>query len=201
MRKANRVLAGLVAAAILPTANAQSITGNIGFTGEIVVNNSFAYYAAATATNAIAWNGTEVFGFFPNNSSFGSAGITSLESATFAPNWSFDDTTIITNFWKVGGFTFTLDNSIIDPSGTGGNIGNSSIRVDVDGTISGNGYAITPYTGTMTFADPSDGGGPNAFTAQWAFQPVPVPVPEPDPRVLLGAALPALLVFKRKFKA
>ena len=188
------VLAGLIAAAASQMASAQLIAGNIGFVGEIVVNST----QASLTTKANFWNGMEVIG--NPNGSFATAGITQFASASFAGSWNFNDTTPVTNFWTIGNFSFTLQNSFIDPTGTGGTAGHSSIKVDVEGTVSGNNYTSTPYSGTLTFADPTDGDGPNDFLAQWSFQPVPVPVPEPAPALLLGAALPVFALVKRKLK-
>ena len=181
-----------VAVAVTESANATSISGNIGFTGEAVVNSS----QASTATMVTQWNGTEIIG--NPSGSFATGGLTQFESVLFSAPWSFNDTTPITGFWQVGAFSFTLANSVIDPTGTGGTAGHSSIKVDVNGTVTGTGYTATAFSGTLTFADPSDGSGPDAFTAQWSFQPVP---DGGTTVLLLGAALSGLAVVKRKFMA
>ena len=184
--------AGMIAVAASQTAGAQPLAGNIGFVGEIEANSS----EASTATEAIAWNSALVLG---ESGSFAAAGITNGESALFSVPWNFNDTTQIDDFWTVGGFTFNLLDSSIDPTGTGGTYPFGSVKVDVDGTASGNGYTAAPFSGTLTFADPNDGSGLEEFTAQWSF--AAVPVPEPGTMALLGAALPALMLVRRKFKA
>ena len=188
-------LAGIFVATFSQSTSAQLLTGHIGFVGEVQADSS----EASTATEAVQWNSALVLGA---SGSFATAGVTNFESASFAPSWNFNDTTPIANFWTVGGFTFALLDSSIDPTGTGGTAPFGSIKVDVNGTVSGNGYSATPFEGTLTFADPNDGSGPNEYTAQWSFAPIPVatPVPEPDPALLLGAALPILALVRRKFK-
>ena len=184
--------AALAGVAATQTASAVPITGNIGFTGEAVVNSS----EASTATMVTQWNATQVIG--NPNGSFASAGVTQFETAIFSSPWVFNDTTPITSFWSVGGFTFALANSFIDPTGTGGTLGHSSIKVDVNGSVSGNGYTATAFSGTLTFADPNDGTGPDAFTAQWSFTPVNSVPDGGTTALLLGGALCGLALIKRK---
>lgn len=185
-------LAGIFALSIPHTSSAQQTSGNLGFTGEILVNSP----EASTATEALGWNSTYALG---GSGSFAGLG---GQPATFTAPWFFDNTNPIANFWTVDGFSFTLLNSAIDPTGTGGGYPFGSIKVDLSGTVSGDDYATTPFAGTMTFADPNDGSGLDSFTVQLSFTSLPVttPVPEPGSAVLLGLALPALALLKRKFK-
>jgi len=99
----------------------------------------------------------------------------------------------------VGGFTFNLSSSSINPSGTGGTYPFGSVKVDISGTLSGNGYTDVPLTGSMLFADPSiPSPGTETFATQLSF--APLPVPEPGAGLLLGAVLPVLVLVRRKFR-
>ena len=190
------MIAGVVVLAALAINNARAvpITGNIGFTGEAVVNSS----QASTSTMVTQWNATQIIG--NPSGSFATSGLTQFETAVFSSPWVFNDTTPITSFWSVGGFTFALANSLIDPTGTGGIAGHSSIKVDVNGSVSGHGYTATAFSGTLTFADPNDGTGPDAFTAQWAFTPVNSVPDGANTLTLLGLTTLGLMLVNRKYR-
>jgi hypothetical protein len=190
------MIAGVAVLAAVATNNARAvpITGNIGFTGEAVVNSA----QASTATMVTQWNATQIIG--KPSGSFAASGLTQFETAIFSAPWLFNDTTPISRFWSVGGFTFALASSLIDPTGTGGIAGHSSIKVDVNGSVTGNGYTATAFSGTLTFADPNDGSGPDAFTAQWSFTPVNSVPDGANTLTLLGLTTLGLVLINRKYR-
>lgn len=173
-----------VAAALTQTAHAALMSGNIGFTGQLTGNST----EATNVTVVTGWINTEAQGPGGTFVPFVSNG----QNATFAAPWNLNTTTAILNFWQVGGFTFSLaTSSIISVSG-------GSLTDFITGTVAGNGFSATPYTGRLSFQDPNTGSGPMDFTISLSFQPVPDGA---STVLLLGTALSGLALLKRKFTA
>ena len=177
------VAAVAVAVAFTSTVQAvpQPLTGNIGFAGSAVLNSS----DVSTATKVVSWNSTVV------NSESGSFTSISLGSAVLlASPWSFNSG-VLNNFWQVGGFTFDLSSSSIF------SLAGGFMNVVIAGTVSGNGYAATAFSGSFQVSNPSANGA-TTFTERLSFNSVP---DGGTTVLLLGAALSGLALVKRKLTA
>ena len=108
--KLHKILLAIVAAAasfgLLSSAQAIPITGMVNIAGQANFNtNSLLTAASATFTNA------HVEG--PNTGSF--AGLTFPTPVVMA-SYTFDPSTITNGLWSVGGFTFNLLSSTVEPA-------------------------------------------------------------------------------------
>ena len=174
------------------------ISGAIGFAGGATLNSS----SASTATGVTAWvtpTVTLVSGVFTVPSVFA---ITPGTAIAFAPGaWNFNTSTPINSFWSVGGFTFKLlSSSVTSQGGIPGTTG--YVAVNGTGTISGNGYDTTPMSWDFTSQDPKTGTGPDTWTFSASGNTAPPSVPDgASTAMLLGVALPGLMLFKRKLMA
>ena len=180
------VAATAVAVAITQTVQAvpNPINGNIGFSGTAVLDTS----DANTATKVITWGTDNVVG--SDSGSF--VGLVTIgDAVTLLAPWSFNSTGPLNNFWKVDGFTFTLNSSSIF-SQVGG-----FLNVSISGTVSGNGFDTTAFSGSLQLANPSANGA-TTFTERLSFNSVP---DGGTTVLLLGAALSGLALMKRKFVA
>jgi PEP-CTERM motif len=175
-------IALLSSAALCEQARAQNpVSGHITWAGGVSLNTS----SAATATEVTAWHSQatpdtgkpEVQTVDGNWASFINPG----DGTTFQPNWFFNTTTPIPNFWSVDGFTFSLTASAIPPGGQGGTPGTSGfVFVSGTGTVSGNGFTTTPGTFSFSTQDPG-AGSPQVFSFSAASA-----VPEPGTGALIG---------------
>jgi len=138
---------------------ATPITGNIGFSGAVELNNT----SANTATAATAWFNTVAAS--PSGSFVGIVNNGDVVSMTGATPWNFTSGALA-NFWSVDGFTFNLISSSIY-SQVGG-----FLNVILVGTVSGNGFTTTAFNGTFQVADPASS-GPQTFTERLSFNSVP----------------------------
>jgi hypothetical protein len=158
------------------------ITGNITWAGSVELDTS----SAATATEVTVWHGTsttpitgapKVQSVDGNLATFINVG----DGTLFQPNWFFNTSTPITNFWSVDGFTFTLTASAIPPGGQGGTPPNAGfVTAFGTGTVSGHGF--TPTAGTWSFSTQDPGAGtPKQFSFSAATS-----VPEGSTMILLA---------------
>ena len=175
------VAVAAVALALTSSVQAVPVTGNIGFSGAVQLNSS----SVQTATEALAWFNTVV------NATSGS--FTTVPNGTavaLATPWFFNSGAQ-PNFWITGGFTFNLISSAIYSQD------NLFLNVVLAGTVTGNGFDATAFTGTFQVANPS-ANGLTTFTERLSFNSVP---DGGTTVMLLGAALSGMALIKRKFMA
>jgi len=161
------------------------ITGNIGFSGLVQLDTT----DAATATSAVSWQ-QEIVG--SDSGDFN--GIPHGTAVALAAPWSFNSGPI-SDFWSVGGFTFNLASSSI--SGTRGRF----LDVVLTGTVTGNGFEDTTFTGTFQVANPS-ADGLSRFTDRLSFGAAAPVTTVPDgayTAMLLGLACAGLAGVKYKY--
>jgi hypothetical protein len=157
MKMRSMIFAGAMVMAAQIT-SAAPITGNIGFFGNATLNGGM----VETATEVLNWSGAEV-----GNSGSGSfTNIARLTAVALSSPWPFKSGPIA-NFWSVGGFTLNLKASSIF------SVGGGFLNIVLSGTVSGNGYDPTPFSGTFQVADPAANG--NNFTARLSFAPAAPP--------------------------
>jgi hypothetical protein len=185
---------GIVSCALFsPQAQADQITGQISFAGQVRLNSPS--LAAATAVNQ--WR--DIFG---NNPGFANvvAGATG-DFASIAPGtltafhngWNFGSGGPQVGLWSVGGFTFDLTSSTIIMQTA------SDLTVTGTGIISGNGFDAT--AGTWDFHI-TNAGGHNHSTFAFVASTDGQPVPDGGSAVaLLGIALAGIEVVRRRIKA
>jgi hypothetical protein len=187
----NKLMTVLGAAAVLlavaQTSQATAITGTIGFSGSAVLNSG----TVEGATQVTTWGNTVVTtdsGTFTTGASPAIVLNTSTVTFDLTP-WIFNTTVASpgSDFWTVGGFTFDLLSSSVF-SDAGG-----FLNVNVNGTVSGNGYTLTDFVGTFQVADPDNGN--STFTTRLSFNSVP---DGGTTMMLLGSALMGLGLIKRK---
>jgi|ERR1700722_6569674 len=160
------------------------ITGNIGFSGTADLNSTSVNSATAVVANG--WANTLVgsdsgsFGFIP----------TLTPVVMTSSQWNFTSSAL-PGFWSVGGFTFNLISSSIFSQGGG------FLNVLLSGTVSGNLYDTTPFSGSFQVSDPS-ANGVVTFTERLSFNSVP---DGGTTVMLLGGALMGLGLLKRKLTA
>ena len=171
-------LACIVTAMFHQTAQAVPITGNIGFSGSAQLDST----SVQTATKVVSWNKNTV------DSESGSFSSVPIGSAVLlASPWMFNSGTL-NNFWTVGGFTFNLISSSVFSQ-------NSFLNVNLIGTISGNGFDVSPFTGTFQVANPS-ANGMTTFTERLSFANVGVP-DGGSTMIMLGLAALTMGLVKR----
>jgi hypothetical protein len=149
------------------TVHATEITGNIGFSGSAQLNST----SVATATEVVSWLPTIV-----NSESGDFSGITIGSAVALAAPWLFNSGPL-NNFWSVGGFTFNLTSSSIFSQ-------NSFLNVNLVGTITGNGFTASPFTGTFQVANPS-ANGQTTFTERLSFVNATTGVPDGGSTVMM----------------
>jgi hypothetical protein len=179
-----------VALALTQTIQATSVTGAIGFGGNVTWNTS----SAATATQVTSFIGTQVLSDTGAFASF----ITPIAPAVFTSStWNLNDLVTMNSFWTAGGFTFNLlSSSIIAQGGTPG--ANGYVIVNGTGTVTGNGYTPTTVSWSFTAQDPKSGTNPD----QWTFSASANSVPDGGATVmLLGIALSGAALLKKKLMA
>jgi len=179
-----------VALALTQTIQATSVTGSIGFGGNVTWNSS----SAASATQVTSFIGTQVLSDSGSFASF----ITPIAPAVFTSStWSLNDIATINSFWSAGGFTFNLlSSSIIAQGGTPGV--NGYVIVNGTGVVSGNGFTPTTLSWSFTSQDPKSGVNPD----QWTFSASANSVPDGGSTVmLLGIALSGAALLKKKLMA
>jgi opacity protein-like surface antigen len=179
MKKVLLVLV-LICLAMAP-AFATTITGDIGFTGSVVLDTSSVNTASQVTSGG--WINTAV-------GTTGLLGTTSLDAVAFHSPWSFNSTPI-TNFWNVDGYQFNLTSSSIIFQGSGGLlVTGTGILIKTDSTN-------TAYSWSFSAQDPHTSG---ATTFTFSASAGPAPVPEPASLALLSAGLIGLggLVRRRK---
>ena len=176
--------AAVLTVALTQTDQAVPITGNIGFSGTADLNA----HSVNTATAVVAggWGNTTVgsdsgsFAFIP----------TLTPVVMTSSQWNFVSGALPA-FWSVGGFTFDLASSSIFSQGGG------FLNVLLAGTVSGNSYDPTAFTGSFQVANPS-ANGDVTFTERISFN-SPVSVPDGGATVLLlGMGLVAMALLKRR---
>ncbi|MDR3457697.1 MAG: hypothetical protein P4N60_09640 [Verrucomicrobiae bacterium] len=166
------------AVALAQTAQAVPITGNVGFSGAVQLNTD----NVQTATEALTWVNPVV-----NGASGSFSGIAQGTPVTLAIPWFFNSGAL-NNFWMVGGFTFNLLSSHV--------YSQDGLFLDVvmSGTVSGNSFDPTAFTGTFQAANPPANG--NAiFTGRMSFSSVP---DGGSTVLLLGLACIGMSLIKRK---
>jgi hypothetical protein len=181
MKNQLMTLVGIVAvsAVLSQTAQAVPITGNIGFSGAVQLNST----SVQTATEAVAWFETVVNGA---SGSFNSIADGS-PVAIMAP-WFFNSGPV-NSFWLVSGFTFNLLSShIYSQDGL-------FVNIVLAGTVTGNGFNPTAFTGTFQVANPP-ANGTAVFTERFSFASVP---DGGTTILLLGTTLIAMALIKRRF--
>jgi hypothetical protein len=188
-----KMIAGVatMAFALAQPIQAVSVTGAIGFGGNVTWNTS----SAATATQVTSFIGTQVLS---DTSSF-AAFITPIAPAVFTSStWNLNTGAAINSFWTAGGYTFNLlSSSIISQGGTPGLTG--YLVVDGVGIVSGNGFTPTAMTWSFSAQDPKSGVGPD----QWTFSAsANSNVPDGGATVLLlGIALAGAALLRKKLTA
>lgn len=179
------LVAGFVACGLLTQhAQATPISGAITFAGGCSMDTG----TVNTATMVTAW--LDQMGHMPTVQSrsgdfvpFVAMGAT----ATFTAPWTFNSGPHAA-FWTVGGFTFDLTSSHIIFQGGG------AINVSIAGTVSGNGFTPTAFTGNFSSQDPP-AGSPPVFSFSMSFG----SVPDGGATVaLLGLALAGIEGIRRK---
>jgi hypothetical protein len=188
MKNKLTMMAGVAAALIgfSTTVQANTISGSIGFSGDVTLNGP-----VGTATQVTQWwditqtlNTPQVgtrTGDFATYVALGAY-------VTFAtPPWTFNPATAVNAFWTVGGFTFDLTSSSITSQSA------TSLDVFGYGTVSGNGFDSTPGTWSFTTQDPN-----NTFTFSSNTRTIP---DGGATAMLLGVALSALGLIRRKLVA
>jgi len=180
MKKIFATIVGVaaIAVALTQTARAVPITGNLGISGAVFLDST----SAQTATEAVGWNNTVVNGrsgtFLP---------IANNTQVTMASPWFFTSGAL-NNFWMVGGFTFNLiSSSIALRDGT-------FLNVLLAGTVIGNGFDKTAFTGTFQLANPP-ANGLTEFTSRMSFSSVP---DSGSAMLLLGMACVVMFMLNRK---
>ena len=172
----------MAALALIQTVHAVPITGNIGFSGTANLDSG----SVQTATEVASW-GANVVG--STSGSFTTVTLGSL--VTLTSPWSFTSGSI-NSFWSVGGFTFNLISSSIHSQD------GSFLNVLMNGTVTGNGFTATPYSGAFSVQNPPSDGVVQ-YTESLSFNP-PGSVPDGGATVmLLGTALCGLALVKHKF--
>ncbi len=136
--------AALLAFAVINVANANPINGAITFSGGVTLDTG----NVNTATAVTAWSAPIV-----SSTSGDFSSVSNGTGVAFVAPWSFNTSTTIVDFWKVGGFEFDLLSSSIIAQ-----VGNGSLYVTGTGTAYGNGF--TPFAGSWSFTtqNPSAGG-------------------------------------------
>ena len=173
---------GMTMLVMLPITNASavSITGNIGFTGSAQLNTG----NAQTASEVVSWMNTVV------GASSGS--FTVLGQGTpvlLKPGWMLNSGPL-NNFWTVGGFTFNLVSSTIYSQNA------TFLNVLLSGTVTGNGYSPTDFTGSFQVGNPA-ADGMTSFTERLSFTSA---APDGGATViLLGLTCLGLAGIKRKY--
>ena len=164
-------------------AQATTVSGNIGFTGQVNLDTA----SVGTATKVVSWVNTAVNG---DDGSF--AGIAANTPASFAgaTPWSFNSGALAA-FWTTSGFTFNLTSSLIAIQ-TGTFLG-----VTGTGFVSGNGYTATPFSWSFTAQNPAVN-GPQTFTFSASTNAVP---DGGTTAALLGCSLVGLGFVRRKMVA
>jgi len=151
-------LAGALALGLFLSNAAQAglITGLVAFSGSVTLgDNGVADANLATVNEALNYAGVTV-GYGTQTGAF--ASLTDGQAVTMANPWFFNDSTPITNFWKVGNFSFDLSYSnVITQTG-------SFLNVTGFGTLhdTADGYDAT--NGIWSFTIPSSGFGTAHFT-------------------------------------
>lgn len=179
----------VVALVLAQSLQAALITGNIGFSGGAVLNNT----SANNATAVTSWINPVVQG---QSGSFNP--VLNLSPVTFTAGiWNFTTGATIAPFWSVGGFTFNLLSSyVVAQGGTAGL--NAYVVVAGTGLVSGNGYTPTQLSWTFTSQDPSS----DTIPATWTFSASAASVPDGGATVLLlGIALSGVALLRRKLTA
>ncbi|MDR3460075.1 MAG: VPDSG-CTERM sorting domain-containing protein [Verrucomicrobiae bacterium] len=171
----------VVAMAFTQTTQAVPVTGNVGFSGAVQLNSS----SVQTATGAGAWFDTVV-----NATSGSFTTVANGSAVTLATPWAFNSGAI-GSFWSVGGFTFDLTSSAIYSQDA------LFLNVVLNGTVSGNGYDATAFSGTFQVANPA-ANGLTTFTERLSFNSVP---DGGSTMLLLGGALTGLGLLRRKLLA
>jgi hypothetical protein len=139
---------------------------------------------AQTATEALGWENTVVNG---RTGSF--TPIANNAAVAMASPWFFNSGSL-NNFWVVDGFTFNLISSTIAAQG--------SVFLDIllNGTVTGNGYDATAFSGTFQLANPPSNSSLDKFTSRLSFTSVP---DGGSTLLLLGMACTGMFLIKRKF--
>ena len=175
-------LAGIALTMFAQTLQAVPITGNIGFSGTAQLNTT----TVQTATEVVSWFPTVVNA---ESGSFSSVAIGS--DVLLASPWLFNSGPL-NNFWRVGGFTFDLLSSTISLR--------QGLFLDVSliGTVTGNGFTDSPFTGTFQVGDPS-ANGDTTFTERLSFTNAAVP-DGGSTLIMLGLTGLAMALVKRHLR-
>jgi len=162
---------------------AGQITGTVAFNGTVTLGlNGVADTDLGTANEALSYVHATA-GFGTQTGSF--VGLTGGETVSLANPWFFNDSTLITNFWQVGNFSFDLaSSSIVTQNGT-------FLNVTGVGTLYDATDGFSPTSGIWSFTIPQAGVG----TANFTFAASTTAVPDGSTTVmLLGLGLLGLKV-------
>jgi hypothetical protein len=177
------VAVAVAAVALTQTVQAvPQIVGNIGFAGSATLNSK----SITSATQVTSWGTNVVTG--ESGSFVGFVPI--FSQVLLASPWSFNSG-ILNNFWKVGGFTFDLSNSSVF------SLAGGFLNIVLNGSVSGNGFAATPFSGSISIQSPAQDGA-FQYSESLSFNSVP---DGGTTVLLLGAALSGLALAKRKLMA
>ncbi len=199
MRNKLVILAAVLSALGLGTAQAGMIVGTVTFGGTVTLNSGTTVAGATTVTS---WNGPGGIGAPFVNSSSGNLAAAFLTPVTMATPWVF--TSVTPSLWSYTAgngdtFTFNLNaGSSVTFTGSGSS---ESVTVQGNGLLSAAGpVAFTPTAGTWSFTtqNPPSGGTMTIFSFSAASGTVP---DGGTTAMLLGVALSGLALFRRKLMA
>ena len=141
-------------------AQARPVVGDIDFGGVV----TFDTVSLATATSVNIWNSAFVL---RDSGDFSSIAAAPTSNPTMAAPWQFNAGTpqspllgpAQSALWQIGGFTFDLSSSTVVAQ----NI--NFLNVTGPGTISGNGFDLTPGVWSFTASSPDGSGSRFSFQA------------------------------------
>jgi hypothetical protein len=188
MKNITKILAVAVAAvAISQSAHATAITGGIALSGSAVVLNGS---TVQTSSEVLSWG--------PVTAASGTGSFSGVSGATTmgAVPWLFNAAE--SSFWSVGGFTFNLTTAIPQtPQFEVGSPGYYSETIFLAGTVSGNSYNPTAFSGSFSIQDPATGSSGNGYTFSGSFTFFAAP-DGGTTALMLGSALSGLALIRRK---
>ena len=192
------VSAAVVVWALVQSTQAAPIAGTIGFTGRVQLDSG----SSSTANSVVGWVNPTVNG--------ASGDFTSLvgSAVVIKSPWNFNtaaSTPGITDFWKVGGFSFELTSSSI--TAQGGAAGTSGfVNVSGIGIVRSANFSDTTIVWNFSTQDPKivgQNGNPDTFTFS-VSQVTAGQLSVPDGALtvtLLGFALTGVGLFRKKLNA
>lgn len=184
--KKSKLLWTIIAACVVSTAafcqsaQAAMINGAITFSGGAVYDTS----SLATATRVNTFMDVKVMSSDGDFGTFTNAD----DPVAMATPWIFSPSTPTLGLWSVGGFTYDLANATVVLQSS------NFLLISGTGTISGNGFDVTPGTWSFTSQSPSANGVFSFSGSSNANG-----VPEGGATIaLLGLALAGVEIVRRK---